>query len=62
MLGIAETKEEAVYKGLLGAGWKMIHPGTNKERPEAVLFSVRNSDLPELPALAKKYSDLGFKL
>ena len=62
VLGIAETKEEAVYKGMLGAGWKMIHPGTNKERPEAVLFSVRNSDLPELPALAKKYHDLGFKL
>ena len=40
----------------------MINPGTNKERPEAVLFSVRESDLPELPALAKKYYDLGFKL
>lgn len=62
VLGIAPTREEAIYKGMLGAGWKMIHPGTNKERPEAVLFSVRQSDLPELPALAKKFADLGFKL
>ena len=62
VLGIAPTRQEAIYKGMLAAGWKMIHPGTNKERPEAVLFSVRQSDLPELPALAKKYADLGFKL
>ena len=27
-----------------------------------VLFSVRQSDLPELPALARKFSDLGFAL
>ena len=27
-----------------------------------VLFSVRQSDLPELPALARKFYDLGFKL
>ncbi len=62
VLGIAPTRQEAIYKGMVAAGWKMIHPGTNKERPEAVLFSVRQSDLPELPALAKKYADLGFKL
>ncbi len=62
VLGIAPTVEEAVYKGMLAAGWKMIHVGENKERPEAVLFSVRESDLPELPSLAKKYHDLGFKL
>ncbi|MBO7421069.1 MAG: carbamoyl-phosphate synthase large subunit, partial [Spirochaetaceae bacterium] len=62
VLGIAPTPEEAIYKGMCAAGWNMINPGTNKERPEAVLFSVRESDLPELPALAKKYSDLGFKL
>ena len=62
VLGIAPTRQEAIYKGMLAAGWKMIHPGTNKERPEAVLFSVRQSDLPELPALAKKFYDMGFKL
>ena len=60
VLGIAPTVEEAVYKGMLGAGWKMIHPDQKKDA--AVLFSVRQSDLPELPELARKYYDLGFKL
>ena len=60
VLGIAPTVEEAIYKGMLAAGWKMIHPAQKKDA--AVLFSVRQSDLPELPALAKKYYDLGFKL
>ena len=60
VLGIAPTVEEAIYKGMLAAGWKMIHPTQKKDA--AILFSVRQSDLPELPALAKKYYDLGFKL
>ena len=60
VLGIAPTVEEAIYKGMLAAGWKMIHPAQKKDA--AILFSVRQSDLPELPALAKKYYDLGFKL
>ena len=30
--------------------------------PCGILFSVRQSDLPELPALARKFYDLGFKL
>lgn len=60
VLGIAPTVEEAIYKGMLAAGWKMIHPAQKKDA--AILFSVRQSDLSELPALAKKYYDLGFKL
>lgn len=60
VLGIAPTVEEAIYKGMLAAGWKMIHPAQKKDA--AILFSVRQSDLPELPVLAKKYYDLGFKL
>ena len=60
VLGIAPTVEEAIYKGMLAAGWKMIHPSQKKDA--AILFSVRQSDLPELPALAKKYYDMGFKL
>ena len=55
VLGIASTREEALYKGMVAAGWKMIKKG-------GVLFSVRQSDLPELPALAKKFADLGFTL
>ena len=63
VLGIAPTKEEAVFKGMLAAGWKMTG-GKNddsKHHP-SILFSVRTSDLPELPSLAKKFSDLGFDL
>ena len=55
VLGIASTREEALYKGMVAAGWKMIKKG-------GVLFSVRQSDLPELPPLAKKFADLGFTL
>lgn len=63
VLGIAKTREEAIFKGLCAAGWKMIHPAlAKKDQPVGVLFSVRKSDKPELPALAKKYSDLGFEL
>ena len=100
VLGIAPTRDEAIFKGMVAAGWKMIRPqeGENKGggslplAPTAaeasfyaarncvantpsprggapktpvspgVLFSVRNSDLPELPALARKFYELGFTL
>ncbi|MBQ4378852.1 MAG: carbamoyl-phosphate synthase large subunit [Treponema sp.] len=55
VLGIARTREEAIFKGMAAAGWKSLKTG-------GILFSVRQSDLPELPALAKKFYDLGFKL
>jgi len=84
VLGIASTREEALYKGMVAAGWKMIKPkachselvsesqseemltlnsiqGQHDEAP-GVLFSVRNSDLPELPAMARKFYKLGFTL
>ena len=111
VLGIATTREEALYKGMVAAGWKMIKPegeglphapasfrklslatgasatpsprGDAPRTPQSsprvceansivsesertthpgVLFSVRQSDLPELPALARKFYDLGFTL
>ena len=80
VLGIASTREEALYKGMVAAGWKMIKPVTchselvsesqsremlkqvQHDEAPGVLFSVRQSDLPELPALAKKFADLGFTL
>ena len=112
VLGIASTREEALYKGMVAAGWKMIKPEGGEGLPHApasfrkltlatgasatpsprgdapktpqsstrvcvanstvsesertthpgVLFSVRQSDLPELPALARKFYDLGFSL
>ena len=112
VLGIASTREEALYKGMVAAGWKMIKPEGGEGLPHApasfrkltlatgasatpsprgdapktpqssprvyeanstvsesertthpgVLFSVRQSELPELPALARKFYDLGFSL
>lgn len=72
VLGIASTREEALFKGMSGAGIKMIRPKKNKDYrninesgsdvPDGVLFSVKAMDLPELPALAKKFYDLGFTL
>ena len=98
VLGIAATREEAIFKGMAAAGWKMIRPkdeeggslplitdevvaspstgsgtattpssitpssGGHPRNAPGVLFSVRQSDLPELPALARKFYDLGFKL
>jgi carbamoyl-phosphate synthase large subunit len=80
VLGIAGSLEEALYKGMVAAGWKMIRPNASHselvsesqsdemlkqvqhdENP-GVLFSVRNSDLPELPDLARKFYNLGFTL
>ncbi|WP_074645357.1 carbamoyl-phosphate synthase large subunit [Treponema bryantii] len=65
VLGIATTREEAIFKGLAAAGWKMIRPNSTVAKPvesSGILFSVRASDLPELPALARKFYDLGFTL
>jgi len=54
-LGIGKTLEEALFKGLLAAGFKMEHTG-------GVLITVRSQDKPEIPDLAKKFARLGFKL
>ena len=82
VLGIAATREEAIFKGMAAAGWKMIRPNgalrgvpaegvaenaeggcsEGETSPSGILFSVRESDLPELPALARKFYDLGFTL
>ena len=55
VLGLASTMEEALYKGLLAAGYTMKRSG-------GVLFSVRKTDRYELPDLARKFYDMGFKL
>ena len=80
VLGIASTREEALFKGMSAAGWKMIKPNNHHselvsesqseemqnqvqhDENFGVLFSVRQTDLPELPALARKFYNLGFKL
>lgn len=55
VLGLASTREEAIFKGLIAAGYSMKRNG-------GVLFSVRKTDRYELPDLARKFYDMGFKL
>ena len=55
VLGIAGTLEEALYKGLIAAGYKMKKDG-------GVFITVRDSDKNEIAETAKKYADLGFTL
>ncbi len=55
VLGIAGTLEEALYKGLIAAGYKMKKNG-------GVFITVRDSDKAEIGEIAKKYADLGFRI
>jgi len=55
VLGIGKTLKEALYKGLVAAGYKMRGKG-------GVLITVRDSDKGEIAEIAKKFSTLGFSL
>ncbi len=55
VLGVGKTLEEALYKGLVAAGYKMKRTG-------GILLSVRDTDKPEIVNVAKNYYELGFKL
>jgi len=55
VMGVGETFAEAYGKAELGASDEIPAKGT-------VLISVRERDKEQLPALAKKFHDLGFKL
>ncbi len=55
VLGIAATREEAIFKGLVAAGYTMKRSG-------GVLFTIRTTDHYEIPDLARKFYDMGFKL
>lgn len=54
-LGIARTFHEAIYKGLIAAGFRMFDKG-------GVLISVRNEDKPEIIELASRFEKLGFEI
>ncbi len=60
VLGIGKTIEEALFKGLVSAGFKMCHP--TKERPVGVYFTVNDQDKFEIVSIAKKFADLGCNL
>lgn len=55
VLGIAKTFDEALYKGLVAAGYKLKHEG-------GVLLSVRDKDKEEVFPIAQKLEKMGFKL
>ncbi len=55
VLGIGKTLDEALYKGLLAAGYKMQKTG-------GILISVRDSDKPEISDVAKAYNELGYEI
>lgn len=55
VLGIAKTFAEALFKGLIGAGYKMYRGGK-------VIFSVKDSDKDESIEIARKFSMLGFSI
>ena len=50
VLGIGKTIEEALFKGLVSAGFKMCHP--TKETPVGVYFTVNDQDKFELVSIA----------
>ncbi|MBP5242606.1 MAG: carbamoyl-phosphate synthase large subunit [Clostridia bacterium] len=57
VLGIGKTMEEALFKGLVSAGFNMRHPTAT--RPVGVYFTVNEQDKFDLISVAKKFSDLG---
>ncbi len=53
VLGIATTREEALYKGLRGAGYKLNKTG-------GIFVTVRDRDKAEILHVVRKFSNLGF--
>jgi len=59
VLGIGKTLEEALFKGLLSAGFRLSHP---KDHKSGVMITVNRQDRFEVIDLARKFDELGFKL
>ncbi len=55
VLGIAPTLNEALYKGLLAAGYHFEHEG-------GVFITVRDTDKEEVIGIARDFAELGFHL
>ena len=55
VLGVGKTLKEALYKGLVAAGYKM-------QRKGGVLFTVSQQYKSEISAIAKKFMLMGFEL
>ena len=53
VLGVSKDPTEALFKGMLGAGFKMKKKGT-------ALISVKDTDKQEAIAIAERFTKLGF--
>ncbi|MDE7082653.1 MAG: carbamoyl-phosphate synthase large subunit [Clostridia bacterium] len=60
VLGIGKTIEEALFKGLVSAGFNMKHPAKNKKA--GIYFTINDQDKPEIINIVKKFADLGLEL
>lgn len=58
VLGIAHNFQDALFKGLLAAGYKI----DNHKKGGSVIITVRNSDKQEAIAVAEKFEKLGFDI
>ncbi len=56
-LGIARSFEDALYKGLVGAGYSL-----EKKQGGGVLITVRDTDKQEIIYVAEKFEHLGFDI
>jgi carbamoyl-phosphate synthase large subunit len=63
-LGIADNFQDALLKGLLGAGYDLERCGLNPKTGETtgVLISVRKEDKKEIIEIAEEFSSMGFDL
>jgi len=57
VLGLGKNLQEALFKGLVSAGYKVEKPGRG-----GVLISVNRRDQPEIVGIARKLDDMGFRL
>ena len=58
VLGIAKNFEDALIKGLVGAGYQMRKPSEGK----CCVLTVKDSDKPEMTAIASDLKAMGYKL
>ncbi len=56
VLGLGTNLQEAIYKGLVAAGYKMRHNGGG------VLITVRDKDKLEVVDVARKFAQMGFTI
>ena len=58
VLGIARNFEDALLKGLVGAGYSLRHPTPGK----CVILTVKDADKKELEDIAWNFKDMGYEL